>query len=148
MHQYEVWTKDLTPMMRPLSKLTEPITVEGYNDGKPFVPIFQLHQEANSQKMFISDRKFLYDRDLVITHNSKFIKSSGVKGREYWDYLEIILNNTTGIEAMVYQSYTKTNNYEERYGINQFKLYQLLFKWHFNVFNLSPEQFVEIEELL
>lgn len=30
------------PIMHPLSKLTEEITVEGYNDGNPFVPIEKL----------------------------------------------------------------------------------------------------------
>lgn len=32
------------PLMRSLSKLTEPITVEGYNDGKPFVPMMKLFE--------------------------------------------------------------------------------------------------------
>lgn len=32
------------PLMRPLSSLTKPITVEGYNGGEPFVPVDELNR--------------------------------------------------------------------------------------------------------
>jgi len=36
----------LKPMLRPLSDLTNPIKVEGYNDGKEFVPWLKLCDEC------------------------------------------------------------------------------------------------------
>lgn len=33
--------RDCTPILRPLSDLTEEITHKGYNDDKPFVPLFE-----------------------------------------------------------------------------------------------------------
>lgn len=35
---------EITPLMHPLSSLTKPITVEGYNDGKQFVPLDELNK--------------------------------------------------------------------------------------------------------
>lgn len=35
---------DFKPILRPLSDLTKPITVEGYNDGKEFVPMEELQK--------------------------------------------------------------------------------------------------------
>jgi hypothetical protein len=37
-------THELKPIVRPLSDLTKPIVVEGYNDGKEFIPINQLEK--------------------------------------------------------------------------------------------------------
>jgi len=48
------------PLLRPLSQLTQPITVEGYNDGKEFVPVVELlkmkfpHNDYNSKYGLIS----------------------------------------------------------------------------------------------
>lgn len=36
----------IIPIFRPLSDLTKPITIEGYNDGKEFTPIVELAKAA------------------------------------------------------------------------------------------------------
>lgn len=42
--------RDRIPIMRPLSDLTKPITVEGYNDGKAFIPIKWLAEWLHDQE--------------------------------------------------------------------------------------------------
>lgn len=81
------------PLLRSLSKLTEPITVDVYNDGKPFVPI---------------------------------------------DYPAFKLSREHLIELQ--------NNFAH-YKSVKFGIIERLLSWHFNVFNLQPDQFVEIEEV-
>lgn len=39
--------EDVQFKMRPLSSLTKPITVEGYNGGEPFVPVVELCKMAH-----------------------------------------------------------------------------------------------------
>ena len=39
--------EELFPILHPLSDLTKPITVPGYNDGKEFVPIVELAKIGN-----------------------------------------------------------------------------------------------------
>jgi len=61
-------TKDTVQLhLRPLSDLTKPITVEGYNNGKKFVPIVKLY--GNSEAYFLDN----LDDDEVIAQIKRLI---------------------------------------------------------------------------
>ncbi len=47
----------IKPILHPLSDLTKPIKVEGYNDGKEFVPIVEMAKIADCHFKFIPDVK-------------------------------------------------------------------------------------------
>lgn len=82
--QYRI--EEVKLLLNPLSALTKPIVVEGYNEGKEFIPIDHLYQ--------LSD---------------------------YVDFIESIENDK--YELMTPARWP-------------FELFQLLLRWHFNVFNL------------
>lgn len=58
--RYEMAADDCLTLMRPLTSLTKPITVEGYNDGNPFVPIEEIRSLTNYAHFKIIDRH-IYD---------------------------------------------------------------------------------------
>lgn len=121
------------PILRPLSDLTKEIE----HIGERFVPIKELHCMANDQTMFVSKRKRLYNSDLIIYSDGDFSKTSAVKGRETLDYFKIMIESIGGgIEGMLYESYTSTNNFEQRFGLNQIELLNKLLEWNFDVYGL------------
>ena len=61
--------KKLIPHLHPLSMLTQEITVEGYNEGKPFVPWHEIRKMTNARtfnrisKGFGTPKYYLKDID-------------------------------------------------------------------------------------
>jgi len=48
------------PLLRNLSSLTKPITVEGYNEGKPFIPMIHLFN-AKFDDHIVDDSKYYFE---------------------------------------------------------------------------------------
>ena len=51
---------NIEPILRPLSDLTKPITVEDYNDGKEFVPIMELQRIEPEYPLLIEDDSIFF----------------------------------------------------------------------------------------
>ncbi len=110
---------DVKPFLRSLSKLTEPIMVEGYNDGKPFVPIIEL----NKMRGVATDS---YDE--LFNDGDCF----GCK----WG----------GVFSFYFEKQTLSFYDNRVYGVSPLlDMFKMLYRWHFNL-ELSPEQFVEIDD--
>lgn len=151
---YNTAIQNVKPMLRSLSNLTEPITVEGYNDGKPFVPMIEI--------LILKERNTFSKDDLVRSISEKNQpKIIDCKTKAYsTGAIEHIVRHvieTTNMGTLIYSL-----KYDEQFdrfsyrdetreivlGVGyQLQLFQMLFKWHFNVFNLTTDQFVEIEEV-
>lgn len=120
---------EIKPILRPLSQLTQKITHEGYNDGKPFVPIIEL--------AMIAENRF----------NDTNVKVSAKETGYFCTW-------NTWIEDKMYtylfcynhiQDYFFLKSHPERYLIvvNTKSLYQHILSWHFNIFNLPKESYIE-----
>jgi hypothetical protein len=121
--------------LRPLSDLTKPIKVDGYNEGKEFTPLVALARTAYSE---------LYDEYLLIKKNTIQIeenpKSDGsyqIGGFSYkngmfemLDYGEVIKRNKNDLEPFVEIIHTP---------LNQCKYFDLLNQWHFDYRNLIED---------
>lgn len=99
----------LKPTFRPLSSLTKPIKVEGYNDGKEFVPIVELAKIGN-----------------------KWIIEDGLEDRIYfsqWDtgVCEVFVRTASPEDPriFVFEIYD--------YLTQPYRIIQKLFQWHFAV---------------
>lgn len=92
---------EFLPLLRSLYKLTNPIIVEGYNDGKPFVPTEELLRLRECEAEF--------------------------------EFIEAIENDIASADTKM--------------EFSPFTILKTLLSWHFNVFNLTTYQFVEIEEV-
>lgn len=124
-----------TPHLFPLSMLTKPITVEGYNEGKEFVPIIKLYHTSR-QEPIDQDVKFEYIKswgdDLILRrHFSNGCYDNFI----YSDYSF----SSEHIDEPNKKGFTKNIK-------NQHFLHEYLSKWHFNVFNLDQDQFIDASE--
>lgn len=97
------------PILHPLSDLTKPITVPGYNDGKEFVPIVELAKIDN-----------------------KWIIEDGLEDRIYfspWDtgVCEVFVRTASPEDPriFVFEIYD--------YLTQPYRIIQKLFQWHFAV---------------
>jgi len=102
----------------PLSMLTKPIIVKGYNDGKEFVPIEELFRLEYSADETIELRSSVgvYSSGKTIVHNCRPAGSDG-------DMC------TTIIEGVVlHQPYW---------------IVEQLIEWYFNVFDIDEDQFID-----
>lgn len=105
------WEGDYKPLLHPLSDLTKPITVDGYNYGKEFVPIVELARIGT---------------DHAINEGYELGKTNVIKWSRY--YFGLKENNDFSFFSDVRGGF-----YEIR---NQRQLFELLYKWHFDVFGL------------
>lgn len=118
------------PMLRSLNKLTELTSIDTYNQGNPFIPLLEIayflgirynHYEiAGNSIDFVLSTKYMRENT----------KTKELRKARFWFSGHSF--NITRYGKMIY--------------FNQLGAIQLLFKWHFNVFNLDPEFFIEIEE--
>lgn len=115
------------PCLRPLSQLIQTIV----HEGREFVPILEL-------------AKIFSGADSISYYN-------GTVSNYY--YFKCEWNNIAGYEDLIisdklepwYKSYFEKNNsqYLGNNVINLWEGWQKLISWHFNVFNLPPELFIE-----
>jgi hypothetical protein len=104
------------PLLHPLSRLTVPISVEGYNNGEEFVPIIEL------AKLFHKNYKY------PVTHYRDAEIQSG------WIAVKCCVCN----DDSRYMSY----QLKPDITTNSYKVIQLLYQWHFAI---DIEDFEEIE---
>ena len=117
------------PIMHPLSDLTKPITVEGYNDGKEFMPIVEL---AN-MTLFDFDKR-LFDPETVSVFDGKKIGLGGFcysvdrkVPTENMGILDQSFCYDEGLERFAMRCNTRSRPLSFS---PQFKLYQHMAKWH------------------
>lgn len=106
--------KDVKPILHPLSDLTKPITVDGYNEGKEFVPIVELARIGTGH---------------AINEGYELGKTGVIKWSRY--YFGINENNDFSFFADARGGF-----YEIR---NQRQLFELLYKWHFDLEKLIDD---------
>ena len=58
--------KYIKPLLRPLSDLTKPITVEGYNDGKEFVPMDELYKLSDYTEYLDRIQEDAYEMNIPV----------------------------------------------------------------------------------
>lgn len=114
------------PHLRPLRKLVEPIVVKGYNDDKEFVPIIELAR--------IEGCSYDYETGSTTKHgNTYFILS---KHKHCFGYHE-----DHGFYSYYFDDISE---YKQESDIkNQLQLWELLHRWHFNLY-FEQGEFVEI----
>lgn len=125
-HDFHFYLKEnrVRPHLRPMSDLTKPITVDGYNDGKPFVPIEELFQLAY---VSVFDNRFdgSFIRTDEFNEHLALQAKEMVMGRE-WVY---------GFTVELPNHFLLTAN-GDRLTISNFEMYGMLPKWHFDVYGL------------
>ncbi len=113
--EYFYHRNDRKPILRPLFDLTKPIIVEGYNDGKEFVPLLRLAALAT-----------LSDSVNWIINDNKDAQHKKEKG-----YLFYVSNGNCDLVLK------KSNEWKDFDNIsNKLVIYNLLFRWCFDCFNL------------
>jgi hypothetical protein len=112
------------PILRPMSDLTNPIVVPGFNEGKEFVPIHELFQMAY---LSVFDHKF----DGVFEGGSELSKHLALAARE--DVLGKIWHYGFTIE-LPNQFLFSANG--DHLTIPNFTMHQMLYRWHFDINNL------------
>ena len=99
----ETW-KPLKPHLFPLSHLTKPIRVEGYNNGKDFVPIGLLFDNKLEKSFFVAELMNLKTPHAIIP----YLKSWQVKLIERWHF------NTEGLDPSDYIDASESKVYEPK----------------------------------
>lgn len=140
---YSIKMSDCKPILRPLSDMTKSITVKGYNDGKPFVPIIKLFE--------------MYPKMKSIKDHKKYIEYAKTKDSETGYYLELdLIDRDEEIYWFGYnkelQSFDKSTclgivrknkvrkncipTRNQLNDMNHLKLYEMLYRWHFDIYGL------------
>lgn len=95
--------EDFFPLLRPMADLIKPITVDGFNEGKEFVPLEVLSYTLFGSVGLIIDQKMCF----------------GYRNRDtfYWDENDFTIN------------YHDSDDY---INVSFLKAYELLNQWHFD----------------
>lgn len=126
---------DIKPLLRPISDLTKPIVVKGYNDDKAFVPIVALAETAYKEVFdgYVTNESVLKEIEPnPKSDGSYMIDNFSFKDGmfEMLDYGEVIKRNKKDEEPFVEIVHTP---------LNQCNYYDLLDQWHFDYRNLIGE---------
>ena len=117
----DYWRR-IKPILRPMSDLTKPIVVKGYNDDKEFVPIVAL-----------AERAF----EIEINNITGFSQSGKCRGVNFiFDYVEYGFSYSEDIDAFHTQIISPKQNIVTD---NQSQLFDLLNQWHFDYRNLIAD---------
>ncbi len=132
-HEYLAFCK---PILRPMSDLTKPIKIEGYNNGEEFVPLIEmakiaagcLNKEGSSWEIY--EKYELVAQNKITNSNEKFLF-----------YLEWRL---TGGFKLTFESIEVDNNGDilsplREYDFNLMPLLELLYQWHFDIHELIDQ---------
>lgn len=127
------WLNDIKPLLRPLSDLTKEIE----HNGEKFVPILELARIAKC--------RVIYKHDVVHTFDES------LKNNIYT--LQYYLPNQYGEITYMFSYWQELRRFTFReihpeprnLGIPfQLDLFQALFRWHFNVFNLPEDLWIDL----
>lgn len=120
---YELGESRLTPIVRPLTDLIKECVQADYNEGRPFVPIVELARTAFDAENFNGYELINRERGYVLKY----------KDYEFLYHIDM-------------QSFNFFKGSIPQIVPNQFQLFQLLFKWHFNLMDEGVEV-VEVNTL-
>jgi len=127
--------KPMQLILHDLSDLTKPIKVEGYNDGKEFIPMVELFQMIYTDELIEMFNNFNgyklgcnkeNDCYYMIFDNYDF---DGVHTKAEYEVQFYYKNGCLVLDVPVWMDNVIENNYS---------LYQKLFEWKFDVFELIP----------
>lgn len=111
------------PKLRPLSDLTNPIKVDGYNDGNEFVPIVELAKIGQTfQSQSIDNWEV-----------TKVSKDFGYGHNQY--YVQFKDNYVFGYHEK-HGFYSSSNRNKEMDINNQKEIWKMLYKWHVDIHGL------------
>ena len=111
------------PILRPLSDITKPIKVDGYNDSKEFVPIVELAKIGQTfQSQSIDNWEV-----------TKVSKDFGYGHNQY--YVQFKDNYVFGYHEK-HGFYSSSNRNKEMDINNQKELWKMLYKWHVDIHGL------------
>lgn len=128
MPQFEL--SEITPICRPLTDLTKPITQRNYNNGEPFVPAMKIAKiVANIQNDDLDSEWIIKDIGRIVCVTP-------------WDLKIEIFYKTKEISFSIYDTW----NHIEKRTINQLIAFQKLLSWHFNLMD-EGEEFIDINTL-
>ena len=120
----EFWVEinQISMILHPLSDLTKPITVSGYNDGEEFVPILELAKilGINNVNLFECDGVDIYG-----WNEECFVSGEITEFALGWD--------AKSKKLAVYDTEPGDN---PLWDYASYEMFQLLFQWHFDIFGL------------
>ena len=126
-NQYD-YVDDIKPILHPMTDLIKPMTVKGYNEGKEFVPLFELAKLAYDEVFGVEPELNEYNSDF-----STSLKDSGA-----YEFDNFSFNNGM-FEILEYGEIIKSNKRDEytfveivHTPLNQCKYFDLLNQWHFD----------------
>ena len=111
--------EDSYPHLFPLSHLAKPVRVEGYNDGKEFVPMEELLR-IKIERMKLSE-------PIINITETYLVKS-------FW--IETKISHKYGRDSV---SVILIDGFERW----EYWIIELLHKWHFNVFSLPESDYID-----
>jgi len=131
--------RNFMPMMRPLSSLTSEITVDGSQKVVPIVELAKMarfESDENNKAEFRGVGKPPYGYDPT-KYKPYYDCWYQFRRRQEWN----IIYDNRGL-------YVKESHHGwyESMAVNMPDLYQQLLKWHVNIFDISPDEFIEINE--
>ena len=126
--------KDAKPIIRPLDSLTKECVQAGYNDGKPFIPIVELAKIADPHSLYV--KRIFFSNQLLKKLNSYSVVFYN-KGGLSEMYFEYIVDEAT---------FCMIDENGKRLVHNQFRLFQLLLKWHFWINMPESEEVVYVTD--
>ena len=114
---------EIMPILHPLSDLTKPITVEGYNEGKEFVPLLELFS-------MIEETDYI---DYLIGREAP--KNPEYQIDDGWNHCltfneDVEDELTFGFSG---HSFWLMIGMDHQHIMNQSELFQLLYQWHFAI---------------
>jgi hypothetical protein len=125
---YGFYIKGIKPILHPMSDLTKPITVDDYNNGKDFVPLFELAKTAYKE---------VYDKCILIKNVASEI-SSNPKANDIYEVGNFSLKDGM-FEVIEYGEVIKRNKKDSEpfveivhIPLKQCSYYDLLNQWHFD----------------
>jgi len=122
MHKYTIPIQNVTPHYFPLDHLTKPIRVEGYNDGELFTPMFEL--------LKIKTKRLKLQEPVIKITVPYLVKYFWVETRVSHKYGKETVN------VILVGSFDSWECW----------IVELLHKWHFNVFNLDPSDYIDASQ--
>lgn len=131
----ETSIESFTPHLFPLSHLVKPIRVEGYLEGKEFVPMVELAKVATklndlNESIGFEDDFWIEEDSIGFFFTKRFFEWNLSFHKKHGFKINRIENQTEYIDNC----------------LNQKDLWKLLNQWHFNTEDLNPSEFIDASE--
>lgn len=131
---------EFKPYLRPLSDLTKEIM----HNGEKFVPIIELHKIATKHQRGKqkSVNEVIYNKNHLVAQlifKNIYFHTGQNLGRIIFEI------DTDPICFSIIHEHGEEEDY--MFAENQLQLFQKMFEWHFNVFNLDKELWIDVNKL-